>query len=117
VLEIDADPRPRRKPAAHAIDQHVSGLKVGGDIGMPRFPSLQPLERICLMPGASDLDERVRWLTASRGLHARGFAGLFSIMRRPGGVAETLALLFRASASAARRTWSNVQRRSMRTLT
>jgi len=58
VLQIDPNPRPRVKPPAHRVDQHVGGLQMRSGFRMPRLPPLQPRERIVLALRAGDLDQR-----------------------------------------------------------
>ena len=48
VLQVDADPRPGGRAAAHGVDQHVGGLEVRGRLGVALLPALQPGERIVL---------------------------------------------------------------------
>jgi hypothetical protein len=60
VLKVHANPRPRPKPPAHRVDEHVGRLEVSGRVGMSGPPSLEPLEGVAFLPGAADLDERPR---------------------------------------------------------
>ena len=59
VLQVHADPRPRVKPAAHRIDEHVGRREVRGRVGMARLPALEPGERIFFLLRTPDLDQRM----------------------------------------------------------
>ena len=58
VLQVDTNARPRVKPPAHRIDEHVRWLKMRGSLRMACTPSLEPRKRVVLLLGAPDLDER-----------------------------------------------------------
>ncbi len=70
---------------------------------MARLPALEPGERVVLLRGAADLDERLRRAHAGRcgfgrssrrdGCDARRLAGLLRVVRRPGRIAEPFRLL------------------------
>ena len=93
MLEIQADSRPRPESPAHAIDEHIGGLKVRGRIGMSRLPALQACERVFLVPRATDFHEWTGWLTTFRWLDPSGLAGLFAIVWRPWSIAQAIAFL------------------------
>ena len=58
VAQVDADARPRRRPAAHRVDQHVVDREVRRGLGMPRLPALEAGERGVLVGRVRDDDER-----------------------------------------------------------
>src|SRR6187402_2967116 len=78
-----------------------------GGLWMPRAPALETFERVLLALRPTNFNKRParlprtsRFLRSSDGsalgrLHARRLVGLFSIVRRPRRIAETLAFLSR----------------------
>src|SRR5436190_21433096 len=46
VLEDDAHARPGGGARAHRVDHDVGGLEVGGGLGVPRLPPLEPRQAI-----------------------------------------------------------------------
>src|SRR5688572_6587617 len=62
---------------------------MGGGVGVALLPALETRERVVLVAGATDLDQRV--LALGR-LNARRFRALFPVVRRPRRVAEALLL-------------------------
>ena len=90
VLQVDANARPRVKPPAHRIDEHVRWLKMRGSLRMACTPSLEPRKRVVLLLGAPDLDERALRYPSARRLHARRFIRLLLIVRRPWRVTQPL---------------------------
>jgi len=58
VLEIDANPCPRLKPAAHPVDEHIGRFEMRRRVRMLRFPSFQSRTCIRFVLGPSNLDQR-----------------------------------------------------------
>src|SRR5438128_2580334 len=97
MFEVHADTGPGRGAPAHRVDQDVRWAEVGGGPGMTRLPALEPGQRLLLLRGAADLDQRLRGhapaarlrsALPARGLDARRLARLFRVVRRPGRIAE-----------------------------
>ena len=59
VLQVHADARPGAVAAAFPVDEDVGRLEMRHGIGMPRLPALQSGERVGLVAGAADVDQRV----------------------------------------------------------
>jgi len=95
-LEVDPNPIPRRRTAAHLIHQHIGRLQVLRHARVLFLPFCESDERFLLILASADLDERVLLRSyASLGrLHARRLARLLAVVRRPGGI--PLPLLFLA---------------------
>ena len=89
VLQIDADARPRVKPAAHGVHEHVGGLQMRGGLGMARFQRSSPASASafrCARPistsGLARLSVRRDGCTRAR------LAGLLPVVRRPRRIAQ-----------------------------
>src|SRR5207253_3129949 len=102
VLEVDAHARPGGGAPAHRVDEDVGGLEVGGGLGVPRFPPLEPRQGVRLPRGAADLDQRPGRdppaaprlpALSSRRLNARRFARLLGVVGRPRRIAEAFGFL------------------------
>ena len=110
VLKIHSDARPGGRPSAHRVHEDIRRLEMGGRLGMARLPALEPGQRVLLVPGAPDLDERVLRRAAPRWRHARGLIGLLPVVRRPGRVAQPIALLPSRQLEQSRRAIRRVRR-------
>jgi hypothetical protein len=95
VLQVDSDAGPRAETAAHRVDEHVLGFEVPARVGMPRFPPLEPRQRVRLFARPTDLHERHLRRPAPRRRRPRLLAGLLAVMRRPRRVSQPFALLTR----------------------
>ena len=59
VLQVDANPRPGLKTAAHRVHEHVSGFEMCARIRMARLPAFETCERVRFLARAADFDQRV----------------------------------------------------------
>jgi hypothetical protein len=59
VLQVDSHARPRRRAAAHRVDENVRRLYMCGRVRMARFPPLESSERIVLSQRPRNLDQRM----------------------------------------------------------
>ena len=89
MLQIDADPGPGAVASAHDIDQYIGRLEMCGGLRMARFPALQTRERDLLAPRASNLEQRQ---SPPGRLDARRLRSLSPVVRRPGRIAQAMAL-------------------------
>jgi len=69
MLHIDSHPRPRRRSAAHRVDQDVGGLQISRRLRMSFAPALVLTQCILLALRPRDLDQRMTG-TTSRWRHA-----------------------------------------------
>ena len=104
VAQVHANARPRRRAAAHRVDENVVDRELRRRFRMLRFPALEPGERRVLLRRVRDRDERHLRLRAppprrrlralcARRRDARRFAVRLSKVRRPRRVAETRRLV------------------------
>jgi hypothetical protein len=84
VTQVHPHARPRRRTAAHGVDEDVVDGEVRGGFGMAGFPAFESRERFVLVLRFGDGDERV--FRARRGDAGR-LAVLLLVVRRPGRVA------------------------------
>jgi len=59
VLQVHTHARPGRESSTHGVDHHVGGFEEPCGFRMTRLPAVETGDRICLLTGASDLEERV----------------------------------------------------------
>jgi hypothetical protein len=72
VSQVYADAPPGRPPATHRVDQHVVHGKLRGGSGVARLPALETRERLVLVLGLRDRNQRVYGLAAASALAGRG---------------------------------------------
>src|SRR6185503_3910850 len=78
---------------AHRVDEDVRRLEMRRRLRMSSTPALETRERILLAMRASDLDQWMNRHAPPRRLHARRFARLLLVLRRPRRVAKSLTLV------------------------
>ena len=93
VLKVDANPRPRREPTAHRVDEYVGRFEMGRSVGMTGAPALQPGEGILFLDRPANLDQRMLRSALSGGLDTRRLPCLLLVLRRPGCVSHPLLLV------------------------
>src|SRR5260370_5377797 len=71
-------------------------------VGVARAPALEAGECVLFPLRAPDLDERVLRHAPARRLHTRRLSSLFSVVGRPWGISETVALVTRRQLEEAR---------------
>jgi hypothetical protein len=81
------------EPSTHRVNEHIGGLQMCRGLRMTCAPPFEPRERVSLLLGAADLNERMFRDPAPRGLHARWFVRLLLVVRRPRRVAQTVFLM------------------------
>src|SRR4029453_13329392 len=95
VLKVHSNARPRAKPAAHGVHEHIGRFEMCGRLGMAEPPTLEAGERVLLFRGASDFDQRVFRGTPAGRLHPSRLARLLLVLRRPRRIAESLTFVAR----------------------
>src|SRR6185295_19290424 len=58
IAQVHADPRPRRRAAAHRIDEDVVYREAARRLGVPFLPPLEPGQRLLLLRGVGHRDQR-----------------------------------------------------------
>jgi hypothetical protein len=59
MLQIDSDPRPCLKAAAHGVDEDIGWLQMRHCLGMPALPSFESCQGIRFLACPSDFDQRM----------------------------------------------------------